>query len=571
MKSKQLTSIRIPGWPEGIKLRDRRHASPMSCEQLDDVRVVDNSLHSLFNGKWVDTYGVLNILGLIFYRDILGNDYIIVPSILGIFELVITGEGPDGTGSYSDPAFLTSAENPWAFDESKSCYWDHSDRWLFLTAGASRPYKWDGTSPIFATVEGLDSIEGGTDDNPVTLDTCKLVKWYEGALHLLNTKENGVWHGSRIRCSNLYPDPDNPDSDKRQVFLWKRDYAAEAAGYIDLDDTPGEIKAAEPLGKNLIIYKTDSIYRYYYQGLILANGTAVPYTRELIEQSGFSDGAVGRHAVLPLQSEHIFVGRHGVWRFDGYNFENIGLEIAEDFYAGFDWERADHVYIVYRPDTDEIWISRPGTASDYFWVRNNKGAWSRITGVPTTSALGWAMHAGYVPIDLLHTVFTGACSPTIDNLSSAAPGCPNYATVDDVGRVGGPHPRLIAAIYWEVPLETHRTYYPDPATAGGTSANLAHVPSFRMNLLEPSPGIIARLQAHRLLYEKHESDAVPEWEMTGYDRNLNILTAGGAASSFALSPDAVGELFSIKITLKNVYGVTKAHRYEADFTQEGEF
>jgi len=556
MKSKALKTVRIPGFGAGLQKRDPYHMPLGALDLVKDMRVVGQALETLPH-MWKADDGVTGgVLAIIPYRDPKGNDHIIVASPTRLKHLYLPA-------NYTAGSYLTQYT---VITVDSQISWDQSSDWLFVTTGSGKPLKWRGRSTTFAEIEGLDNVEGGTDALPWAVSSARLIKWFQGCCILLDTTENGVRYTSRVRNSNLYPDTLYPDK-----FVWKRAFASEAATYVDIDDTPGRIVAAEPLSNNLIIYKEDSVHRFFFKGEMLSDGTAVAFAHEPIEDEGFNDNAIGMHSVLPRKNDHILVGNHSIYLFDGSRFNDIGLNIKDDFFDDFDWDRKDDVHIIQRPDTGEIWILKPvATAStgDEAYILSADGAWSTVTLPEDASCMAFFMQEAYIPIEKLDTVFSGTCAPEIDNLDSAASGCPNYATIDEVGQLGVQKRFLIGGR--AVPA-TGYVYYAEPTFATFAAGMIKREPEFKTIISDLGrPNVMKRIERIRGKYTKDASDLAPRFTVSGYDVDGNS-TGSQGPTFFGKSIDVVGEHFEFDITMYNSNGLGRFYWLEVDYIEEGEF
>ncbi len=420
--------------------------------------------------------------------------------------------------------------------------WDQSDRWLFLTTGRGRPLKWGG-GPKFEVIEGLDDIETPTAEK-VSLQTCQVIRWYKQMLLLMNTTENGIPYTSRVRNSNIYTRWDSQ-------FSWKAEAAADAAKSMDLDLTPGPIITAEQLGDDMIIYKSDSIYRLYPINLFLPEGTFQPFGYQSIQSEGFNDAIIGKNALLAEQNRHIFVGRKGIYSFDGANFdEQFSVSIKDAFFDGLDITRPNDVFVVSYPKQQELWISRPSQTGQLAFVMNAAGAWTTIQ-IPTdTSYLGYDYFRRRRTIDELGHI-------AIDNLG--------HIPIDDLG----------ATQHLDMFVAAGRTdkqiYYVDPAYAPVVSGGISRVCTFRSNRTNLGyPDLMKRMRRFTLFYQKHASDTEPSYRIYTFDRNGNSLNAP-SLRLVSLVPEETGESIEVDVTMPNDYGESKASYIELDFIAEGQY
>jgi hypothetical protein len=98
-----------------------------------------------------------------------------------------------------------------------------------------------------------------------------------------------------------------------------------AFGY--LMDTPGDIRAAKRLGKDVAVYKERSMYLGRYVG------PPVIWQWDLVASNV---GAIGAEAVIDTGTAHVFIGRDDFWIFDGSAPRPIGAAVREWFFANSD-------------------------------------------------------------------------------------------------------------------------------------------------------------------------------------------------------------------------------------------
>ncbi len=97
-------------------------------------------------------------------------------------------------------------------------------------------------------------------------------------------------------CSHLY-----------DHMTWAPAESNQAAfGY--LLDTPGEIRAAQRLGRDVVVYKERSLYLGRYVG------KPVVWQWDLVSSNV---GAISAEAIIDTGTAHVFIGRDDFWVFDG--------------------------------------------------------------------------------------------------------------------------------------------------------------------------------------------------------------------------------------------------------------
>jgi hypothetical protein len=99
------------------------------------------------------------------------------------------------------------------------------------------------------------------------------------------------------------------------------------AAYGYLLDTPGDIRAARRLGKNVVAYKEKSMFLGTYVG------PPVIWQWDLVASNV---GAISAEAVIDVGTAHVFIGRDDFWIFDGSRPQPIGAPLKEWFFAAVD-------------------------------------------------------------------------------------------------------------------------------------------------------------------------------------------------------------------------------------------
>lgn len=101
---------------------------------------------------------------------------------------------------------------------------------------------------------------------------------------------------------------------------------ATEAGYNRLRDTPGTIRAFEPLRDAVVAYKDDSIYLGQYTG-------RSPHFWEW-QCVSHAVGASARHGIAKIGDAHYFLNALGLWRFDGSSLQMLSSDAARYLKTG---------------------------------------------------------------------------------------------------------------------------------------------------------------------------------------------------------------------------------------------
>lgn len=164
-------------------------------------------------------------------------------------------------------------------------------------------------------------------------------------------------------CSGLY-----------DYATWTPGATTQAAfGY--LLDTPGDIRAAKRLGKDVAVYKERSTYLGRYVG------PPVVWAFDLV---GSSAGAISQEAVLDTGSAHLFIGHDDFWIFDGGAPRPIGAPIKEWFFANSDSGYRQNIRAYFDRSKNSAWWFYPANGSsggltDAVVYNLSNGRWGRVT------------------------------------------------------------------------------------------------------------------------------------------------------------------------------------------------
>lgn len=137
---------------------------------------------------------------------------------------------------------------------------------------------------------------------------CRVMTSLEKHFVALNTKEAGTYFLSRVRWSG-------PTLTLTQPTTWDDERLDTVADYYDIDETTGEIYDAVPLGRKLIIYKSDSIWSMTWVG-----GDSVFQFERL-----FDWGPASRDCVVSLGNTHIVLTANDVLEHDGLTYRSLAV------------------------------------------------------------------------------------------------------------------------------------------------------------------------------------------------------------------------------------------------------
>jgi hypothetical protein len=146
-----------------------------------------------------------------------------------------------------------------------------------------------------------------------------------------------------------------------------------AFGY--LLDTPGDIRAAKRLGKDVAVYKERSLYLGRYIG------PPVIWQWDLIASNV---GAISAEAVIDTGTAHLFIGRDDFWLFDGSRPQPIGAPVKEWFFANSDATYRYRIRSHFDQAKNLCWWFYPtngsgGALTDALVYNLNNERWGRVT------------------------------------------------------------------------------------------------------------------------------------------------------------------------------------------------
>lgn len=171
-------------------------------------------------------------------------------------------------------------------------------------------------------------------------------------------------------CSNIY-----------DYVTWTPATGNQAA-YGYLLDTPGDIRAAKRIGKDVAVYKERSVYLGRYVG------PPVIWQWDLVAANA---GAISQEAVIDTGTAHLFIGRDDFWIFDGARPRPIGAPVKEWFFANSDSTYRYRIRSYFDQFKNLAWWFYPtagsgGALTDALVYNLNNDRWGRVT-VPVQSVL----------------------------------------------------------------------------------------------------------------------------------------------------------------------------------------
>lgn len=140
-------------------------------------------------------------------------------------------------------------------------------------------------------------------------------------------------------------------------------------------DTPGDIRAARRLGKDVAVYKERSVYLGRYVG------PPVIWQWELVAANA---GALSHESVIDTGTAHVFIGRDDFWLFDGSRPRPIGAPVKEWFFSHSDSTYRYRVRSYFDQFKNLCWWFYPtpgsgGELTDALVYNLNNDRWGKVS------------------------------------------------------------------------------------------------------------------------------------------------------------------------------------------------
>jgi len=179
----------------------------------------------------------------------------------------------------------------------------------------------------------------------------------------LNATYSGGDRPDAWACSHIYDHLTWTPADSNQA----------AFGY--LLDTPGDIRAAKRLGKNVVAYKEKSMYLGTYVG------KPVIWQWDLVASNV---GAISAEAVIDTGTAHVFIGKDDFWLFDGARPTPIKGAPKEWFFANSDATYRYRIRSHFDQGKNLCWWFYPtpgssGALTDALVLNLNNNRWGRVS------------------------------------------------------------------------------------------------------------------------------------------------------------------------------------------------
>ena len=229
---------------------------------------------------------------------------------------------------------------------------------------------------------------GGTTVRSISLDKITVSPYTDAAadlttfraktVELFNNKlvfgrcyESGTNYNSRIRMSAAFDGITNS--------LYENFTSEDGGEVFDLTSGASDIQAVRNLGKLLIVYKRNVIYRGDYTGGVDAS------TR--FQSTIFNEGAISTHSVVMVPGKHYVVGTKNIYEYNGgLTINNIGDPIREDLYTPNRFANIsmkEFIHCVYDQELQEFQLFYPegtikGMRKAFRYSEQNQ-AWSART------------------------------------------------------------------------------------------------------------------------------------------------------------------------------------------------
>lgn len=165
-------------------------------------------------------------------------------------------------------------------------------------------------------------------------------------------------------------------------LTWTPSAGVNQAAFGYLLDTPGDIRAAKRIGKDVAVYKERSLYLGRYVG------PPVIWQWDLVAANA---GAVSQEAVIDTGTAHLFIGRDDFWLFDGSRPRPIGAPVKEWFFSHSDSVYRYRIRSYFDQFKNIAWwfYPTPGSAgelTDALVYNLNNDRWGRVA-IPVQTVL----------------------------------------------------------------------------------------------------------------------------------------------------------------------------------------
>ena len=210
-----------------------------------------------------------------------------------------------------------------------------------------------------------------TAANALTSFRAKTVELFNGKLIFGRCYENGTNYNSRVRMSAAF--------DGYTHSLYENFESDDGGEVYDLTEGDSNIQTIRVLGKLLIVYKRNVIFRGDWTGGVDAS------TR--FQSTIFNEGAMSTHSIVKVPGKHYVVGTKNIYEYNGgLTLNNIGDPIREDLYTPDRFANVnmkEFIHCVYDPEMQEFQLFYPegtvkGMRKAFRYSEQNK-SWSART------------------------------------------------------------------------------------------------------------------------------------------------------------------------------------------------
>ncbi len=199
----------------------------------------------------------------------------------------------------------------------------------------------------------------------------KTVELFHNKIVFGRCYEDGTNYNSRIRMSASF--------DGYTHSLYENFESEDGGEVFDLTEGDSNIQSVRALGKLLIVYKRNAIFRGDWIGGVDAS------TR--FQSTIFNEGAMSTHSVVKVPGKHYVVGTKNIYEYNGgLTVNNIGDPIREDLYTPNRFANVtmkEFIHCVYDPEMQEFQLFYPeGTVKGMrkaFRYSEQNQAWSART------------------------------------------------------------------------------------------------------------------------------------------------------------------------------------------------
>jgi hypothetical protein len=317
---------------------------PNAWTVLNNVRLINGAIENVAGySEYVTPTGTPYSLSQILYDSIYYLLYASdTPTADGVVDAIYSYNGT----THTDISRYTTTPGDDPYTGSTSQRWGLTvlDQIPVLNNGKDEPQYW--------AVPGTGNLANlpydATNDWSDVLLSAKVIAAYKNFLVAFNIISN-VTHWPHMVWWSEVADPGSIPS------TWDYTDATSLAGRTVLAGTEGHIVDAIPMRDDLLVYKTDAVYRMSFVG-----GTLLFRFQRIKGMRG----ALSAGCVAEIDGRHLVVGDGDIYIHDGQNPVSIAEDKYRDwFLSALNTDHYQNIQIRLLKSKSEAWIGFPSTAS----------------------------------------------------------------------------------------------------------------------------------------------------------------------------------------------------------------